>query len=414
VLVIATDVSQRLRAEADRERLLQSERAARAEAERANRTKDDFLATLSHELRNPLHVIVNWAGVLTQLCQDPELRRGLEAIDRSADLLGHLIGDLLDVARISTGKLSLNTELTDLVSVVNAAVAVVTPSAVARQVRIELALPHQPVFVVGDPARLQQVVWNLASNAIKFTPAGGTVRVAMQVENGVVHTSVIDSGRGISAEFIPHIFERFRQENTGRKSGGGLGLGLAIVKHLIEMHGGLVAAESEGEGLGATFRFELPLSAQRQLGTLDYFATARAAAEGTHDLSGLRVLVIDDDAEVRAPVCRILADSGAEVAECGDVAEALERIETFRPGVLISDIGMDGQDGYELIREVRRRGLGPEELPALAMTAFARPEDRLDVLSAGFQMHLPKPVNAQQLLAALATLHKEQGEKPAG
>jgi PAS domain S-box-containing protein len=404
VLAIATDISDRLRADADRERLLQSERAARAEAERANRTKDDFLATLSHELRNPLHVIVNWAGVLTQLSKDPELRRGLEAIDRSADLLGHLIGDLLDVARISAGKLSLNTEQTDLVSIVSGAVAVVTPSAVARQVRIELDMPRQAISVTGDPARLQQVVWNLVSNAIKFTPSGGSVRVQTEVVGSAAVTTVTDTGRGIHADFIPHIFERFRQETSGKRSGGGLGLGLAIVKHLVEMHGGVVEAISEGEGKGSTFRFELPLSSQP--GSRDYPAGARADAITACDLSSLRVLVIDDDAEVRAPVCRILADAGAEVAESGDVAEALERIESFQPGIVVSDIGMDGRDGYELIREVRRRGHTPEKLPALAITAFARPEDRLSVLSAGYQMHLPKPVNAQQLLTAVDELTK--------
>jgi PAS domain S-box-containing protein len=402
VLAIATDISDRLRAEADRERLLQSERAARAEAERANRTKDDFLATLSHELRNPLHVIVNWAGVLTQISKDPELKRGLEAIDRSADLLGQLIGDLLDVARISAGKLSLNTEQTDLVSIVSAAVAVVTPSAVAKQVRIELAMPHQSIVVTGDPARLQQVVWNLVSNAIKFTPAGGTVRIESGVVDSSAVTTVTDTGRGIHADFLPHIFERFRQETSGKRNGGGLGLGLAIVKHLVEMHGGLVEALSEGEGQGSTFRFELPLNAQA--GSREYPTGSRPGAQ--RDLSSLRILVIDDDAEVRAPVCRILADAGAEVAESGDVVDALERIESFRPAIVVSDIGMDGKDGYELIREVRRRGYTAEALPALAITAFARPEDRLSVLGAGYQMHLPKPVNAQQLLAAVEELAK--------
>jgi PAS domain S-box-containing protein len=410
VLAIATDISDRLRSEADRERLLQSERAARAEAERANRTKDDFLATLSHELRNPLHVIVNWAGVLTQLSKDPELKRGLEAIDRSADLLGHLIGDLLDVARISAGKLSLNTEQTDLVSIVSGAVAVVTPSAVARQVRIELAMPHQAIFVSGDPARLQQVVWNLVSNAIKFTASGGSVRVATEIVGACAVTTVTDTGRGIHADFLPHIFERFRQETSGKRSGGGLGLGLAIVKHLVEMHGGAVEALSDGEGAGSTFRFELPLSAQP--GSRDYPAATRDAG-GTYDLTSIRVLVIDDDAEVRAPVCRILADAGAEVAESGDVVEALARIESFRPAIVVSDIGMDGKDGYDLIREVRRRGHTAEQLPALAITAFARPEDRLSVLSAGYQMHLPKPVNAQQLLTAVDELTKASRGVPA-
>jgi CheY-like chemotaxis protein len=221
-------------------------------------------------------------------------------------------------------------------------------------------------------------------------------------------TTVTDSGRGIHADFIPHIFERFRQESSGTRSGGGLGLGLAIVKHLVEMHGGRVEAASDGEGLGSTFRFELPLAAH--LGSRGYYDGARPEAPSECDLSALRILVIDDDAEVRAPVCRILKDAGAEVAESGDVGDALERIETFQPALLVSDIGMDGQDGYELIREVRRRGHGAEELPALAITAFARPEDRLSVLGAGYQMHLPKPVNAQQLLTAVQALTRpEQG-----
>jgi CheY-like chemotaxis protein len=246
------------------------------------------------------------------------------------------------------------------------------------------------------------VVWNLVSNAIKFTPSGGTVRIETSVVGSSAVTTVSDTGRGIHGDFLPHIFERFRQETSGKKSGGGLGLGLAIVKHLVEMHGGLVEALSEGEGKGSTFRFELPLHAQAE--SRDYPNGSRP--EMQRDLSSLRILVVDDDAEVRAPVCRILADAGAAVAESGDVVDALEQIESFRPAIVVSDIGMEGKDGYELIREVRRRGYTAEALPALAITAFARPEDRLSVLGAGYQMHLPKPVNAQQLLAAVEELAK--------
>ncbi|HYC56073.1 MAG TPA: response regulator [Candidatus Binatia bacterium] len=402
-LALATDVTQRHRVEAERERLLQSERAARSDAERANRIKDDFLATLSHELRNPLHVIVGWSGVLTQVCSDPQLLGGLQAMERSADLLVHLIADLLDVSRITSGKLSLNTEVVNLASVVDAAIAVVTPSSLAKQIRLERTPGDDAAFVLGDPARLQQVAWNLLANAIKFTPRGGVVRASLHREEAHVDLRVTDTGRGIAREFLPHIFERFRQEGSASKSAGGLGLGLAIVKHLVEMHGGTVRVESPGEGMGATFIVSLPVSIAGESDSR--IAVRRVPAPvAAHDLAGLRVLVVDDDPGARAPVRRILTEAGAEVADAGDVATALELVTSFSPGVLVSDIGMAEQDGYDLIREIRRRGLSEQDLPALALTAFAQPEDRRAVLEAGYQMHLTKPVDAQQLLVAVAAL----------
>ncbi len=403
-LLLGVDVTDKRRADAEREQLLRSERAARAEAERANRTKDDFLATLSHELRSPLHVIVGWAGVLTQLCKDPSLLDGLEAMERSADVLARLIADLLDVARITAGKLNLNTELVDLASVVDAAIAIVTPSALAKQVRLERALPDQPLFVTGDPSRLQQVSWNLLANAIKFTPRDGVVEVSMRAVGGDVELKVSDTGRGIAPGFLPHIFERFRQESAGGSKSGGLGLGLAIVKHLVEMHGGVVRAESAGEGRGATFTVLLPIEMVAENDTRRPGSRRGAHAPGTADLSGLRVLVVDDDPGARAPTRRILSDAGAQVAEAGDVTAALDLLESFQPGVLLSDIGMSEQDGYDLIREVRKRGFDSHNLPALAITAFAAPEDRTRILDAGYQMHLPKPVDARRLLLAISAL----------
>ncbi|HYC00314.1 MAG TPA: response regulator [Candidatus Limnocylindrales bacterium] len=412
-LAMASDVTERRRVEAERERLLQSERAARSEAERANRIKDDFLATLSHELRNPLHVIVGWAGVLTQVCNDPQLLSGLQAMERSADLLAHLIADLLDVSRITSGKLSLNTEVVNLGSVLDAAIAVVTPSSLAKQIRIERTPGDEAAFVLGDPARLQQVAWNLLANAIKFTPRGGVVRASLQRADSHVVLEVSDTGRGIAPDFLPHIFERFRQEGAGSKSGGGLGLGLAIVKHLVEMHGGSVRAASAGEGRGATFTVTLPVSLTGEAGTRTHAARRPGSPLSAHDLTGLRVLIVDDDPGARAPVRRILTEAGAEVAEAGDVPEALRHLESFAPSLLVSDIGMAEQDGYDLIREIRRRGYGENALPALALTAFAQPEDRRAVLAAGYQMHLTKPVDAQQLLVAVTALAGIAGDETA-
>lgn len=404
-LAIVTDIT-------ERERLLASERAARAEAERANRLKDDFLATLSHELRTPLNSIVGWSHVLMGPdISHAEVKEGVEVIERNARAQAQLIDDLLDVSRITSGKLRLNVQPVDPAATVNAALETVMPAANAKSISIERTLDADTGPIMWDPSRLQQVVWNLVNNAVKFTDKGGTIRVRLARIDSAVQVSVSDNGRGIRPDFLPHLFERFRQEDSSTRRGqGGLGLGLAIVKHLIEMHGGTVVADSEGEGKGSTFTVRLPIgavqapqqgqSADVQTGRVSVPKPARAAIS----LAGCRVLVVDDDADARALVRRVLSDAGAEVFDVPDVPQALDALDRVRPSVLISDIGMPHEDGYDLIRQVRQRGHGNDPVRAIALTAFARDEDRERAIAAGYQKHLSKPVEAQELLAATASL----------
>ena len=403
-LAIGTDVTASTKIEAERERLLASERAARAEAERANRLKDEFLATLSHELRNPLNAILGWASVLRRRAP-AELSDGLEAIERNARVQAQLISDLLDVARITSGKLRLEAELIDVGKAVAAAIDGVAATAAVKDVEIERHLEAPDARIVGDPGRIQQVVWNLLSNAVKFTPKGGTVSVSVEAVGPAVQIEVKDTGRGIRSEFLPHIFERFRQQDASTtKHYSGLGLGLAIVKHLVELHGGTVEAESGGEDSGSTFRVTLPRS--REGGSA--VAPSRPRLEHAR-LDGLRVLVVEDDPDARMLVGRMLRDSDAEVTEAASVAEALDALAAQTPDILLSDIGMAGRDGYELIRQIRAMGHTPATLPAIALTAFARLEDRRDALLAGYQVHLAKPVDPQELLAAVASLTGRTG-----
>lgn len=420
-LAIVTDITHRKLIEAERERLLASERTARADAERANRLKDDFLATLSHELRTPLNSIVGWA----QLLMRPEISRadiaeGVEVIERNARAQAQLIDDLLDVSRITSGKLRLNVQPVDPAATVNAALESVMPAATAKSISVQRSLDAGAGPIMWDPSRLQQVVWNLVNNAVKFTPKGGTIRVGLgRVDSSVVIT-VRDDGRGIRRDFLPHLFERFRQEDSSTRRGhGGLGLGLAIVKHLVEMHGGTVSAESEGEGHGSTFTVRLALAAVQSPDPQDnprsHLNSQQSAppksGPSRPDLSGFRVLVVDDDADARALLRRVLSEASAEVFDASDVPQALESIDRFRPHVLISDIGMPFEDGYDLIRQVRARGNRDGLLAAIALTAFARDEDRQRALAAGYQKHLSKPVDAQELLALTALL-VGSGNKP--
>jgi len=405
-LAIAVDITQEMRSEAERERLLASERAARSEAERANRVKDEFLATLSHELRNPLNAIIGWASVLRPRHVSPEFTQGLEAIERNARVQAQLISDLLDVSRIIAGKLRLDVEFLDPTEVVRSALDAVMPAAQAKQIDVRQRLLADAVKIRGDSARLQQVIWNLLSNAVKFTPKGGRVEVELVQVDSNIELSVVDNGRGVRPEFLPHLFERFRQEDASvTKSYSGLGLGLAIVKHLTEMHGGSVRAASEGEGKGATFVVSLPVSAMSNAAPTD----SRQIRLHAHlaqplTLAGVRVLVVEDDSDARALIALMLREVKAEVSEAGSVDEALSMITSFRPNLLVSDIGMARRDGYDLIRNVRSLGLSAAELPAIALTAFARLEDRREALLAGYQMHLSKPVDSQELLAAVASL----------
>ena len=407
-LSVGLDITARRRLEREREGLLASEQAARADAERANHLKDEFLATLSHELRNPLNAILGYSQILRRNRFDPELLTGLETIERNARLQAQLISDLLDVSRIVSGKMRLDVEVIDAEAVVDAALAVVAPAAGAKGVEVRRLPTIGTPRVLGDSGRLQQIVWNLLSNAIKFTPHGGRVSVQVRHERSQVEIEVGDNGSGISPEFLPFIFDRFRQEEVGsRKSHGGLGLGLAIVKHLVEMHGGIVTARSEGEGHGATFTVTLPQTSVRE-GLAPADPAAGHAPVG--ELAGLRVLVVDDDRDARMLFSRVLAEAGAEVRIAGDVADAMLSIEQRVPSVLISDIGMAQRDGYDLIREVRARGHASESLPAIALTAFARNEDRDNALKAGFQRHLTKPITPQDLLSAVASLVRARRE----
>ena len=400
------------KAEAEREQLLESERAARAEAERANRLKDEFLATLSHELRTPLNAILGWAEVLARQTQGSDHKQGLQAIERNARLQAQLINDLLDVSRITSGKMRLDIELLDLNAALETAIEGVRSTAEAKGVRLECAGEAAHAMVLADGARIQQVLWNLLSNAIKFTPRGGNVRAEVHSDEHQVRVVITDSGRGIEPEFLPHIFDRFRQGESGSaRAAGGLGLGLSIVKHLVEMHGGSVTAYSSGKGEGATFSVLLPATAllpdAEQAATL----SVQSSFASDHSLSGLRVLVVEDDDDARILVGRVLGEAGAEVLECGEVDTALARLDDFAPQVLVSDIGMSPRDGYELIRKIRSSGIGAAQLPAVALTAFARMEDRRSVLLAGYQMHLAKPADPQELVAAVASLAGRTGNR---
>jgi signal transduction histidine kinase/CheY-like chemotaxis protein len=398
------------KADQERQHLLASERAARAEAERAGRMKDEFLATLSHELRTPLNAILGWAQVLRRLADDPEeVKNGMEIIERNARVQGQLIEDLLDMSRIISGKVRLEVQSTDPANIIDAAIESVGPAAEAREVRIQKRIGRSSP-VLGDPNRLQQILWNLLSNAVKFTPKGGSVTVSLDRVASNVEIAVADTGVGIAAEFLPHVFERFRQADasTTRKHGG-LGLGLAICQQLAELHGGSVRAESPGEGKGATFTLSLPISAILQP-TEQMLKPARGEALSPKvdcrqtDLTGVKVLVIDDDADARGLVYRLLTDCKAQVTTASSAVEALRLLAASRPDIVISDIGMPEMDGYQFIEKVRATYASREEIPAIALTAFARPEDRRRALAAGYQSHLSKPVEPAELLAMVADL----------
>jgi PAS domain S-box-containing protein len=413
-LAVVADVTERVQLESERQQLLVSERAARAEAERANRLKDEFLGTLSHELRTPLNSILLWAQVLQQNADKPEqVRTGLASIERNTKVQAQLISDLLDVSRIISGKLSLDAQPMDLCSTVRAALEVLSPAIEAKDLKIQTVLSSQAGMISGDSARLQQVVWNLVNNAIKFTPRGGKIRVSVERIESHVEVSVVDNGQGIKPELLPFLFDRFRQGDVGsNRIHGGLGLGLAIVKHLVEMHGGSVYASSMGPDQGARFVVTLPISAiHDQLRTPVPVVTEAGPSIGGPDapLDGLKVLVVDDDVDACAVLVRILENAGASAFEASEVSMALARLEQVKPDVLVSDIGMPDRDGYELIREVRARGFSHQTLPAIALTALARPEDRRRALLAGYQLHLAKPIDASELIAAIGSLRGRTG-----
>jgi signal transduction histidine kinase/ActR/RegA family two-component response regulator len=406
----------------ERKHLLESERSARREADRASAMKDDFLAILSHELRTPLSAIFGWSQVLrARTMSAAELRQGLEIIERNARMQTQLIEDLLDMSRITSGRMRLDTQPVDLVSVIEAAMETVRPAAEAKAIRLTKLLDLAAGPIIGDPDRLQQVVWNLLSNAIKFTGKNGRVEVRLERVNSQIEITVADTGIGIAAEFLPHVFDRFRQADPSRmRTAGGLGLGLSIVKHLVEQHGGKVQVASPGEGGGATFTVCLPLTvvvhrdAEGAGRVHPEEMGASASKFRRSNLAGIRVLVVDDQADARELIKRVLEECHAEVLTAGAADEALRAVERDRPDVLVSDIGMPDVDGYELLRRVR--GLGHTRgggIPAIALTAFARSEDRTSALRAGFLVHVSKPVEPSELVATVASVVGRTGEAAA-
>jgi signal transduction histidine kinase len=410
VIGVAQDVTDRKLADIERERLLKREQIARMEAEEATRLKDEFLATVSHELRTPLNAITGWVHLLRSGKLSPiDMQRGLETIHRNAESQSRLINDLLDVSRIISGKLRLDVQPLALLGLVESAIDTVRPAAEAKGVRLQAVLDPAAGPVAGDPERLQQVIWNLLTNAVKFSNKGGQVQIRLQKIDSHAELSVSDSGAGIAPDFLPYVFHPFQQaEGATTRKHPGLGLGLAIVRHLVELHGGRASAASAGEGKGATFTVILPIvvttnSASGETDSNTVASGRDLAAVPT--LSGVRVLLVDDEADAREVLSTMLQQAGAIVLSVPNAADALALLDREAFDVLVSDIGMPGEDGYALIRSVRQRAIDSGgRIPAAALTAYARTEDRLRALAAGFQIHVPKPVQPEELVTVVASL----------
>jgi PAS domain S-box-containing protein len=406
-----TDITEQRMHGEERQRLLESERAARSEADRASVLKDEFLATVSHELRTPLNAILGWAQLLRAGDDNDTMREGLETIERNARAQTRIIEDLLEMSRIISGKTRLDVQPTDLAAVIESAIDALRPAAAARQVRITKVL--DPVQAIsGDPARLQQVLWNLLANAIKFTPKGGRVSVVLERVNSYVEIVVSDNGEGISPEFLPYVFDRFRQQDPSQtRRHGGLGLGLSIVRNLVELHGGSVRVESEGRGNGSAFTIMLPLTSLRQSDSVRAHPSASQSDGWSVNvpLDGVRVLVVDDERDSLELVRRLLEECKADVLLASSAADGLRLASEQPPDVIVSDIGMPEKDGLEMMRELRARSAQSAKIPAIALTAFARSEDRTRAMLAGYQVHLSKPVEPQELIAAVANLAGRTG-----
>jgi len=396
--------------EKEREHLLEREHEARAKAEEANRLKDEFLATVSHELRTPLNAMLGWATLLRSgNLAEKQNRLAIETIERNAKTQAQLIEDLLDVSRVITGKLRLDVRPVMVAPVVESAIGSVAPAAEAKGVRIQTVLDPNAGPVSGDHNRLQQIVWNLVSNAIKFTPRGGRVHVRVERINSHVEIVVSDTGQGIRAEFLPFVFDRFRQAEAGStRQHGGLGLGLAIVRHLVELHGGSVRVDSSGDGQGATFTVRLPVLAvharPEQERVHPTAPMARAAGVGVQpNLSGIRVLLVDDEPDTRALLRTVLEGCGAEVRDANSADDGMKEATDWSPSIVVSDIGMPGTDGYDFMRMFRewerKRGTW---IPAVALTAYARAEDRVRALAAGYQVHVAKPIDPVEFTMVVA------------
>lgn len=402
---IGRDITLQREMENERERLLTREREARAQAEALNRSKDEFLATLSHELRTPLNAIFGWSRMLQSADLDAETRsRAIAAIVRGASAQARLIEDLLDLSRIITGRMRLEFEELDLVAVIEAALDTVRPAAAAKEVTLVTALDAGLGPVRGAADRLQQVMWNLVMNAVKFTPRGGRVEVSLQNLNGAAEIVVTDTGEGISPEVLPYVFERFRQEDSSSsRAHGGLGLGLALVRHFVELHGGRVSAESPGKGGGATFRVTLPMTPTRSADTRERLGLERAGGTESRLLRGYRVLVVDDDADALELAAMVLLREGAEVRVASAAFRAHEIVTTWQPHILISDLAMPGEDGFMLLRTMRdaiaKKG---RKLTAVAITAFGSRENEMRSMEAGFDLYVRKPIDPLHFAAAVA------------
>ncbi|HUF92000.1 MAG TPA: ATP-binding protein, partial [Candidatus Limnocylindria bacterium] len=386
--------------------LFAREQASRSAAEEASHAKDEFVATLSHELRTPLTAILGWVRMLRAGSMDAATaERGLDVIERNARSQAQLIEDLLDVSRIATGKLRLDVRPLRIADVIEAAVDTLRPAAEAKEQRLTAVLDPRAGQVSGDPDRLQQVVTNVLSNAVKFTPKGGRVEVRLARVGSHVEIVVSDSGPGIPPQSLPHIFDRFRQaDSSSTRLHAGLGIGLAVVRHLVELHGGTVGARSD-EGGGASFTVTLPVLPMHAVTPASEHPTAGGTAAASAALRGVRVLLVDDEADTLEVFTAVLAARGAEVRTADSASTALEVLDSWTPDLLISDIGMPGRDGYALIRQVRAtQAKGAPPISAIAVTAYGRVEDRIRILDAGFQMHLTKPVDPAELVAAVASL----------
>jgi PAS domain S-box-containing protein len=405
------DITDRKLAEEERKLLLEGAQVARAEADVANSIKDEFLATLSHELRTPLTSILGWSYLLANGKLDEQgAKRAIETIVRNADAQKQLIDELLDISRIITGKLRLDVGPVELAPMIDSIVDSMRPAADARHIQLETALDQSVAPISGDADRLQQVIWNLLSNSIKFTPKGGNVLARLEQTDSNLEITISDTGQGIAAELLPYVFDRFRQsDSSSSRRHGGLGLGLAIVRQLVELHGGTVSVESPGEGEGSTFKVQLPVRSVSHEAGDRANSLARILAEGQSklvpSLDGIHVLVVDDDSDARELVTAVLVASGAQVVSATSAVEALHELARKRFDVLVSDIGMAEMDGYELISQVRRL---PAEcggrIPAAALTAYAGIEDQKRALAAGYQVHIPKPIAPDELTTAVASL----------
>jgi PAS domain S-box-containing protein len=416
-IAIAIDVSERYELEQRRREVLEREQAARQMAERHSRTKDDFIAVLSHELRTPLNAIIGWVHILKRRGANAEATKGLDAIERNVKTQARIISDILDVSRINSGKLRLDREWADPADLVLSSVDALSASIDEKQIRVESDVEgaHQPAWI--DPARFQQIFWNLLTNAIKFSPEQGRIVVRLQRDAERLALEVRDFGQGIKPDFLPHLFDRFSQgDSPGNRRHGGLGLGLSIVKHIVDLHGGEVRAASGGTGQGTSFQVSLPALASMESEPAGLEGPETEGGPDAQDvrlqaLQGLDVLVVEDDPEASEMMTVVLEDRGARVRIAGDVDSALQALQEAWPDVLVSDIGLPGRDGYELVRELRafERARGKSHLPVIALTAFARAQDRQKTIAAGFDLHLSKPLKPHVLLEAIARCAEGKG-----